>query len=78
MGGSQTLNIAIPNLTDYAYIGVFSSGLLAVVAAGEVAAPRRPPMPPPHGRTAPLRRRSARPGSNATSRCSTTPQRRKA
>jgi enterochelin esterase family protein len=28
MGGSQTLNIAIPNLTDYAYIGVFSSGVL--------------------------------------------------
>ena len=28
MGGSQTLNIAIPNLTDFAYIGVFSSGLL--------------------------------------------------
>jgi S-formylglutathione hydrolase FrmB len=28
MGGSQTLNIAIPNLTDYAYVGVFSSGLI--------------------------------------------------
>jgi enterochelin esterase family protein len=28
MGGSQTLNIAIPNLTDYAYVGVFSSGIL--------------------------------------------------
>lgn len=28
MGGSQTLNIAIPNLTDYAYVGVFSSGLM--------------------------------------------------
>ena len=29
MGGSQTLNIAIPNLTDYAYVGVFSSGVLS-------------------------------------------------
>jgi len=28
MGGSQTLNIAIPHLDQYAYIGVFSSGLL--------------------------------------------------
>ncbi len=28
MGGSQTLNIAIPNLDRFSYIGVFSSGLL--------------------------------------------------
>ncbi len=28
MGGSQTLNIAIPNLADYASVGVFSSGVL--------------------------------------------------
>lgn len=27
MGGAQTLNIAIPNLSDYAYVGVFSSGI---------------------------------------------------
>ena len=27
MGGSQTLNIAIPHLDQFAYIGVFSSGL---------------------------------------------------
>jgi len=27
MGGTQTLNIAIPHLTDYSSIGVFSSGL---------------------------------------------------
>ena len=26
MGGSQTLNIAFPNLAKFAYIGVFSSG----------------------------------------------------
>jgi enterochelin esterase family protein len=28
MGGSQTLNIAIPNLDTFAYVGVYSSGLL--------------------------------------------------
>jgi len=28
MGGMQTLNIALANIKDYAYIGVFSSGLL--------------------------------------------------
>src|SRR6187455_638874 len=51
MGGSQTLNIAIPGLTDYAYIGVFSSGLLgggggrgrgAAPAAVATAAPATP------------------------------------
>jgi enterochelin esterase family protein len=52
MGGSQTLNIAIPNLTDYAYVGVFSSGILggggggrgrgAAPAADAAAAPAPP------------------------------------
>jgi enterochelin esterase-like enzyme len=28
MGGAQTLDIAIPNLEDYSYIGVYSSGIL--------------------------------------------------
>lgn len=32
MGGSQTLNIALPNLEKFAYVGVFSSGLLNVFA----------------------------------------------
>ena len=36
MGGSQTLNIAIPHLNRFAYIGVFSSGLI-----GEFPAPPR-------------------------------------
>jgi enterochelin esterase family protein len=27
MGGGQTLNIAIPNLDTFAYVGVFSAGL---------------------------------------------------
>lgn len=55
MGGSQTLNIAIPNLSDYAYVGVFSSGVLggggrgrgrgpAPAASGAAATP-----PPPFG-----------------------------
>ncbi len=30
MGGGQTLNIAIPNLGDYAYFGVFSSGVFSI------------------------------------------------
>ena len=51
MGGSQTLNIAIPNLTDYAHVGVFSSGLIggaggrgrgAAPAADAAAAPATP------------------------------------
>lgn len=36
MGGSQTLNIAIPHLNRFSYIGVFSSGLI-----GEFPAPPR-------------------------------------
>jgi enterochelin esterase-like enzyme len=30
MGGGQTLNIAIPDLQDYAYVGVFSSGIFSL------------------------------------------------
>ncbi|MBK7107069.1 MAG: esterase [Ignavibacteriae bacterium] len=30
MGGGHTLNIAIPNLQDYGYIGVFSSGIFGI------------------------------------------------
>jgi len=32
MGGSQTLNIAIPHLDEFAYIGVFSSGVLGLIS----------------------------------------------
>jgi len=44
MGGSQTLNIAIPNLEKFAYIGVFSSGILS---GGRGAAPADTTSPPP-------------------------------
>jgi len=31
MGGGHTINIAIPNLADYAYVGVFSSGIFSLI-----------------------------------------------
>jgi enterochelin esterase family protein len=31
MGGSQTMNIAIPHLDKFAYIGVYSSGVLGII-----------------------------------------------
>ena len=34
MGGSQALNIAIPNLQRFAYIGVYSSGLIGEAGGG--------------------------------------------
>jgi len=50
MGGSQTLNIAIPHLNRFAYIGVFSSGLIgefpATGRAGRGAATAAPATPP--------------------------------
>jgi enterochelin esterase-like enzyme len=51
MGGSQTLNIAIPRLDKFAYIGVFSSGILggggrgAAPGAAPATAPATPPPP---------------------------------
>jgi enterochelin esterase family protein len=50
MGGSQTLNIAIPHLTDYAYVGVFSSGLLGGAGGGR----GRGAAPAPEGTAAPV------------------------
>jgi enterochelin esterase family protein len=44
MGGSQTLNIALPNLEKFAYVGVYSSGLLnAFLRAPQAGAPRPAP-----------------------------------
>lgn len=34
MGGGHTINIAVPNLEDYAYIGVFSSGIFSLNRRG--------------------------------------------
>ena len=39
MGGGQTLNIAIPHLDKFAYIGVFSSGIFGISGASPGAAP---------------------------------------
>lgn len=37
MGGTQTLGIAIPHLEQFAYIGVFSSGLIGGLLPGQAA-----------------------------------------
>ena len=39
MGGAQTLNIAIPHLDKFAYIGVFSSGLITGLMGTQADAP---------------------------------------
>jgi enterochelin esterase-like enzyme len=46
MGGNQTLHVAMPHLDRFAYVGVFSSGLLAAAPAGRGSAPV-PGTPPP-------------------------------
>jgi enterochelin esterase-like enzyme len=51
MGGNQTLNIAIPHLDQFTYVGVFSSGLFGPgggrgPAPAPGAAPATPPPPP--------------------------------
>ncbi|MFB3786185.1 MAG: esterase [bacterium] len=38
MGGGQTLNIAIPHLEQFGYIGVFSSGIFGITGSGPRAA----------------------------------------
>jgi len=52
MGGAQTLNIAIPNLQRFGYIGVFSSGLIGEAGGagrgnrGAIPDPNPAPSPP--------------------------------
>jgi enterochelin esterase family protein len=46
MGGSQTLNIAIPRLDKFAYVGVFSSGILGGGGRGAPGAAPATPAPP--------------------------------
>ncbi len=45
MGGGQTLQVAIPRLERFAYIGVFSSGLLGAFPSGGRGATPAPPAP---------------------------------
>ena len=44
MGGSQTLNISLPHLDRFAYVGVFSSGIIGAFSAGRGGGP-----PPDNG-----------------------------
>jgi enterochelin esterase-like enzyme len=47
MGGNQTLHVAMPRLDQFAYVGVFSSGLLGAAGGRGVApAPGTPPPAP--------------------------------
>jgi enterochelin esterase family protein len=48
MGGGQTLNIAIPHLNDFAYVGVFSSGLFQMFPVRRPGAPAPPPSTGPN------------------------------
>ncbi|MDX1931775.1 MAG: alpha/beta hydrolase-fold protein [Capsulimonadales bacterium] len=43
MGGFQTLAVAIPNLKDFGYIGVYSSGLFGIVPRNRPGQPAPPP-----------------------------------
>lgn len=47
MGGAHTLNIGIPNLDKFAYLGVFSSGLLGTFSIGRGPAPAAGSAPAP-------------------------------
>jgi enterochelin esterase family protein len=42
MGGGHTLNIGIPNLEKFAYLGVFSSGIFGITGGGPGGAPQGP------------------------------------
>ena len=46
MGGSQTLNIAMPNLEKFAYVGVYSSGLLSAFMRAPQGQPALAGLPP--------------------------------
>jgi len=42
MGGGQTINIAIPRLDQFAYLGVYSSGVFGIVPRPNAPAPKGP------------------------------------
>jgi enterochelin esterase-like enzyme len=45
MGGGQTLNIGIPNLEKFAYLGVYSSGVFGITGSGRGGATNAPAGP---------------------------------
>lgn len=49
MGGGQTLNIGIPNLEKFGYLGVFSSGVFGITGGGPGGAPQGPKFEEQHG-----------------------------
>jgi enterochelin esterase family protein len=49
MGGMQTLNIAVANLSQFGYVGVYSSGLFGMFPARPPAPGAPPPPTPPPG-----------------------------
>ena len=53
MGGSQTLNIAIPHLEKFAYVGVYSSGLIGAFGGGRGPGPSTAPAAAPAAATQP-------------------------
>jgi len=42
MGGGQTLNIGIPHLDKFAYLGVYSAGIFGITGSAPGGAPQRP------------------------------------
>ncbi len=42
MGGAQTLNVGIPNLEKFAYLGVYSSGVFGIIPNPNRPAPEGP------------------------------------
>jgi enterochelin esterase-like enzyme len=53
MGGTQTLNVAIPHLEQFGYVGVFSSGLIGGFPELAPAGRGGPATPPPSTASAP-------------------------
>jgi enterochelin esterase family protein len=51
MGGNQTLNVAIPNLDKFAYVGVYSSGLIGSFGRAGARGGAATPPPAPTGPT---------------------------
>lgn len=45
MGGGQTINIAIPHLDKFAFVGVYSSGIFGIPGGSQAARPNQPEGP---------------------------------